>query len=95
MPNDKELLLPLPPYRPVPESAQRIMRTQLAVLILPAAAGAIFFGYHALKLMILAAAAAGLAEGICQRVIFSKVSAWRWDCFWHLCCRLTARGTYR
>ncbi|KPK76610.1 MAG: hypothetical protein AMJ79_06125 [Phycisphaerae bacterium SM23_30] len=74
MPNDKELLLPLPPYRPVPESAQRIMRTQLAVLILPAAAGAIFFGYHALKLMILAAAAAGLAEGICKRVIFSKVS---------------------
>jgi electron transport complex protein RnfD len=67
-------VLSLPPYRVVPESALRIMRTQLVVLLLlPAAAGWMFFGYQALKLMMVAVIGAALAEGLCSRARHLKV----------------------
>jgi len=56
------------PYRVVPESARRIQRTQLIMLILPAAAGFMFFGTGALKLMLAAGVAAGATEFLIQRV---------------------------
>ena len=65
--DSKEFLL-MPPYRVVPESARRIQRTQLLMLMLPAAAGFMFFGYQALKLMLAAGAAAGCTEFFIQRV---------------------------
>jgi len=60
--------LPLPPFRPSPESARRIMRTQLAVLTLPALAAAILFGLGALKLILTAALTAMLIELIVGRI---------------------------
>ena len=73
MANNNTSLLPQPPYRTVPESTRRIMRTQLVMLMLPAAAAVVFFGYHALKLMMLAVLTAGLAEGISKKIVFSKM----------------------
>jgi len=66
-------LLPQPPYRTVPESTRRIMRTQLVILMLPAATAVVFFGYHALKLMMLAVLTAGLAEGISKKIVLAKM----------------------
>ena len=73
MPKNETTLLPQPPYRSVPESTRRIMRTQLAILLLPAAAAAVFFGYHALKLMLLAVLTAGLAEALSKKIVFAKM----------------------
>ena len=68
MPQDtRHWLRPLPPFRATPESCRRIMRTSLAVLILPAAAAAAFFGYHAFKLMLVSAVCAGLTEFVTYR----------------------------
>jgi len=64
--DSKEFLL-MPPYRVVPESARRIQRTQLIMLILPAAAGFMFFGTGALKMMLAASVAAGGTEFLIQR----------------------------
>ena len=50
-----------------------MMRTQLAVLALPAAIGAMFFGYHAVKLLLLAMVTAVIAEGCCNRIRHLKV----------------------
>ena len=63
----KEFLL-TPPYRVVPESARRIQRTQLILLLFPAAAGCMFFGTEAVKLMLAAGVAAGGTEFLIQRV---------------------------
>jgi len=65
--DSKEFLL-MAPYRVVPESARRIQRTQLIMLILPGAAGFMFFGPGALKLMLAAGVAAGGTEFLIQRV---------------------------
>ena len=51
-----------PPYRPTLEPAPRIMRTQLVALLFPAAVAVVFFGYHALALILAAVAAAIIAE---------------------------------
>ena len=51
-----------PPFRPGPESAQRIMRTQLIVLLLPGIWALWWFGFSALKLMVIAVAASVLTE---------------------------------
>lgn len=64
----------LAPFRVVPESSLRIMRTQLTVLLLlPAAAGWMLFGYQALKLMLVAVVGAGIAEVVCSRLRHLKV----------------------
>ena len=51
-----------PPYRPTLEPAQRIMRTQLTLILILALPAVVFFGYHALALILAAVAAAILAE---------------------------------
>ena len=55
------------PYRVVPESSRRIQRTQLIMLIFPGAAGYMFFGTEALKLMLASVVAAGVTEFLIQR----------------------------
>ncbi|MCK5270197.1 MAG: RnfABCDGE type electron transport complex subunit D [Sedimentisphaerales bacterium] len=60
--------LPIPPFRPSPESARRIMRTQLAGLTLPVLAAVILFGSGALKLILTAALTALLIELIAGRI---------------------------
>lgn len=62
MPNTASKRYVAPPFRVVPESARRIYRTQLAVLALPAAAGIVFFGYQAAKVILVAVLSAGLME---------------------------------
>jgi len=73
MAKKEPVLLPQPPYRTVPESTRRIMRTQLVMLMLPAAAAVVFFGYHALKLMMVAVLTAIIAEAISKKIVFAKM----------------------
>ncbi|MCP4708456.1 MAG: RnfABCDGE type electron transport complex subunit D [Planctomycetes bacterium] len=73
MAKNQTSLLPQPPYRNVPESTRRIMRTQLAMLMLPATAAAVLFGVHAVKLMMVAILTAGLAEAISKKIVFAKM----------------------
>lgn len=65
----REWLLTEPPFRSVPESAGRIMATQLGVLAVPALAGWMFFGYQAVKIMLLALVVGGLAEHVARRLV--------------------------
>lgn len=53
---------PQGPFRLVPESARRIIRTQLVALLLPAAAAVWLFGYPALKVILIAVLTAGGIE---------------------------------
>jgi len=65
--------LHLPPYRVEPESTRRLMHTTLAALSLPALVAVLFFGYQALKLMLIALATAGAAEIVCNKIRHEKV----------------------
>jgi len=56
---------PLSPYRQVPEQSHHMMRVMLAALLLPTAAGTVFFGYHAIQ----GAASAALAAGLMERLV--------------------------
>jgi Na+-translocating ferredoxin:NAD+ oxidoreductase subunit D len=58
----------LPPYRVVPESVQRIMATTACLLALPAVTAGLFFGYHALKLILLAAVTALASDALINRL---------------------------
>ncbi|MBN2375843.1 MAG: RnfABCDGE type electron transport complex subunit D [Sedimentisphaerales bacterium] len=71
--NHQTEILPLPPFREVPESMRRMMRTKMGILLLPATAGWLFFGYRALALMVVAAGTAVIAELICNQVRHIKV----------------------
>ena len=63
-----------PPFRPTPESTPRVMRTTLAMLLLPALAGWAFFGVRALELMLLGLATALLTELLLMSLRQEKTS---------------------
>jgi len=65
----REWVLSQPPFRVAPESSRRIMATQLGVLAVPALTGWMFFGYHAVKIMLLALVAGGVAEHVGRRLM--------------------------
>jgi len=56
------------PFRLVPESTRRIMRTQLVALLLPAAAAIWLFGYPALKVILIAVLTAGGIELAARKI---------------------------
>ena len=53
-----------PPFRPTPETTRHIMRTCLATMFLPAGVAWLFFGYHAVLLIVTAIIAALVAEAL-------------------------------
>jgi len=65
--SDRPGVLPVPPFRAAPESARRLLTTQLAALTLPAVAGIAFFGRRAAVLLAASALTAALAELLCSR----------------------------
>ena len=69
----QERLFTPPPYRVVPESSLRLMRTQLGVMLLPGAAGWMFFGYQALLAMLAGGLGALLSELIGSKARHLKV----------------------